>query len=69
MNPSLEFLNDEIWLSFRLETLIPSMRTWPFVGLSKSPIILSNVDLPEPELPTIKMNSPFFTENETFFKA
>jgi len=31
--------------------------------------MLSNVDFPEPELPTIKTNSPFLIENETLSRA
>jgi len=31
--------------------------------------MLSNVDLPEPELPTIRTMSPFSIENETLSRA
>jgi len=31
--------------------------------------MLSKVDLPEPELPTISTNSPFSIENETLSSA
>jgi hypothetical protein len=41
----------------------------PLVGLSRSPIIFSKVDFPEPELPTIKTNSPRFIVNDTLSSA
>jgi hypothetical protein len=41
----------------------------PLVGLSRSPIMLSNVDFPEPELPIIKTNSPRFIVNDTLSSA
>jgi len=69
INPSLSFLNEEIWLSFNFVVSTPSMVTFPFVGPSKSPIMFSNVDFPEPELPTTSRNSPLLTLNETSRKA
>jgi hypothetical protein len=45
------------------------MRIFPFVGRSNNPIILSNVDLPEPELPTIKTTSPCSIDNDTLSRA
>ena len=69
MNPNFLFLNDEILESVRLVVSIPSMKTLPVVGRSNSPIMLSKVDFPEPELPTINTNSPFSIENETLSNA
>ena len=69
MNPNFLFRNDEILLSVRFVVSVPSMRTLPFVGRSNSPIMLSKVDFPEPELPTINTNSPFSIENETLSNA
>ena len=58
MNPNFLFLNAEILLSSSVVVLIPSMKIFPFVGVSNNPIMLSNVDFPEPELPIIKTTSP-----------
>jgi len=69
INPNFLFLNEEILLSFNVVVLIPSMKIWPFVGLSNNPIMLSNVDFPEPELPTIKTISPCSIENDTLSRA
>jgi hypothetical protein len=69
MNPSFEFLNDDTWLSPRIVAFVPSTNTCPLVGLSSSPIMFSSVDFPEPELPTINTNSPFFMENDTSASA
>ena len=43
--------------------------TFPLVGLSNNPIMFNNVDFPEPELPTIKTNSPRLMLNETLSNA
>lgn len=40
---------------------IPLINTWPLVGLSKAPSILSNVLFPLPEGPTMDTNSPALT--------
>ena len=69
MNPNLLFRNDEILSSLRVVVLVPSMKIFPLVGLSNNPIMFSNVDLPEPELPTIKTNSPRLIENDTSSRA
>jgi hypothetical protein len=45
------------------------MKIFPFVGRSNNPIMLSKVDLPEPELPTIRTTSPFSIENDTLSRA
>ena len=39
-------------------TSTSSMNTRPLVGLSRPPIMLKNVVLPEPDGPMIEMNSP-----------
>jgi hypothetical protein len=39
-------------------TSVPSRRSLPSVGLVKAPSMAIRVDLPEPERPTIEMNSP-----------
>jgi len=39
------------WFSLRDEISLPSRKTWPSLGLSSAPIILSRVVFPEPELP------------------
>jgi len=69
MKPNFLFLNEEILSSPSVVVSIPSMKIFPFVGLSNSPIMLSNVDLPEPELPTIKTTSPCSIENDTSSRA
>lgn len=69
MNPNFLFLNEEMLLSFNVVVSTPSMKIFPFVGLSSKPIMFSNVDLPEPELPTTKTNSPCSIEKETSSKA
>ena len=69
MNPNFLFLNEDILLSVRFVVSVPSMKTLPFVGRSNNPIMLSKVDFPEPELPTINTNSPFSIENETLSNA
>src|SRR5574338_184366 len=69
MNPSFEFLNADTSLSESFVAFFPSMNTLPLDGWSSSPIMLSNVDLPEPELPTINKNYPRFTENDTSLNA
>ncbi len=69
IKPNLLFLNAEILLSFSFVVSVPSMKIFPLVGLSSRPIRLSKVDFPEPELPTIKTNSPSSIENETSFNA
>ena len=43
----------------------PSRNTFPDVGFSKPAIILSKVDLPQPELPNNAKISPFWMEIET----
>jgi hypothetical protein len=45
------------------------MKIFPLVGESNNPIMFSNVDLPEPELPTIKTNSPCLIENDALSSA
>ena len=41
----------------------------PLVGVSSRPIMLSKVDLPQPEGPMMLRNSPFFTSRFTFSNA
>ena len=48
---------------------LPSIKTCPFVGVSKAPRVLNNVVLPEPDSPTTATNSPFAILKETFFRA
>jgi hypothetical protein len=69
MKPNFLFLNVEILLSVRFDVSVPSMKTLPLEGRSKRPIMLSKVDFPEPELPTINTNSPFSIENDTSSSA
>ena len=69
MNPNFFFFFYDILSSVRVVVSIPSMKTVPVVGRSNSPIMLSKVDFPEPELPTINTNSPFSIENETLSNA
>jgi len=69
MNPNFLFLNDEILSSSSVVVSVPSMKIFPFVGLSNNPIMLSNVDFPEPELPTIKTTSPCSIESDTLSRA
>ena len=69
MKPSFLFLNDEIASSLRFVVSVLSIKILPVVGLSINPIILSKVDLPDPELPTIRTNSPCSIENETLSNA
>src|SRR5437868_1543841 len=38
-------------------------------GLSRSPSMLSSVDLPEPDCPTIRTNSPFLISKDTESRA
>ena len=45
------------------------MITLPDVGLSRAPIMLSRVDLPLPEGPTIETNSPFLMERFSPLRA
>ena len=47
----------------------PSIRTVPEVGVSRAPMQLSRVLLPEPDSPTTAANSPFSREKDTFFRA
>ena len=47
----------------------PSIWTSPEVGVSRAPMQLSRVLLPEPDSPTTAANSPFSREKDTFFKA
>src|SRR5690242_3691572 len=49
------------WLSLMRVMSMPSINTWPLVGLSSPAMMPSSVDLPEPEGPTIATNSPLFT--------
>ena len=43
--------------------------TSPSVGLTKLFIVLSNVDLPAPDMPTIITKSPSVMSRETLFNA
>jgi hypothetical protein len=45
------------------------MKISPLLGESNNPIMFSNVDLPEPELPTINTNSPCLIVNEILSRA
>ncbi len=45
------------------------MNICPFVGESNNPIRFSNVDFPEPELPTTKTNSPCLIEKDALSSA
>ena len=45
-------------LDFRLVISVSLMTTFPDVGVSSPPIEFKNVVLPEPEGPTIAVNSP-----------
>jgi len=69
MNPNFLFLYCETWLSLSCVVSVSSSIILPLVGLSRSPIMLSNVDFPEPELPIIKTNSPRFIVNDTLSSA
>ena len=51
--------------SFREKISCPSTMTVPLVGRSSPPSMCSSVDLPEPDVPTIATNSPFFTLKST----
>ena len=42
-----------------------SSRTWPRVGLTKPPTMLSSVVLPQPDGPMIETNSPWRTSRST----
>ncbi len=42
---------------------VPLTVSLPEVGRSMAAIIFSSVDLPAPEGPAKKINSPFFTDN------
>src|SRR5699024_8388874 len=55
--------------SFIEKISLPSMNTFPEVGVSSAPIMFSSVLLPEPDSPTIATNSPFGTEKVACFKA
>jgi hypothetical protein len=48
---------------------LPSIETFPDVGESSAPIILSSVLFPEPDGPMTETNSPFETEKVTSFSA
>ena len=48
---------------------VPAISTVPFVGESNPPITLSRVVFPEPEGPTIAVNSPSSIFRVTPFKA
>ncbi len=45
------------------------MMTSPVVGEEKPAMRFNSVDFPDPELPTINTNSPFFMENDTSVNA
>ena len=51
----------EVVFLFNKLSSLPFIRIFPFVGVSSPPIKLSKVDFPEPEVPTIAINSPSFT--------
>ncbi len=61
---NLSFLDFVLW-----SILILSILIFPSVGLIIPNRIFANVVLPEPDLPTILITSPFFTEKETFSRA
>ena len=69
INPNFLFLNEEILSSSRVVVSIPSMKILPLVGRSSKPIMLSSVDFPEPELPTIRTISPCSTDKVASSRA
>ena len=69
MNPSFEFLNAEIALSFSDVVRTLSIKILPEVGRSRRPIMFNKVDFPEPELPTTNTSSPRLIVNETSCSA
>ena len=50
-------------------TTSPSIRTSPLVGERKPAMVLSSVDLPQPEGPTMQRNSPFATSRLMSFST
>ena len=67
--PNFWLRNSASCLSFILIVLIPAISTVPEVGASSSPMMFSNVDLPQPEGPMILRNSPLLTVRFTFSRA
>ena len=67
--PRLALRNAASWLSFILPVVVPFMSTVPDVGVSRRPMMLSRVDLPQPEGPMIDTNSPFCISRLTFSSA
>src|SRR5215212_9121044 len=53
----------------RAQMSVPSTSSWPELGVSTPPRMCSNVDLPEPEEPTMATNSPFSTLKLTSSRA
>src|SRR6185503_10794596 len=53
----------------RAQISVPSTSTWPELGVSTPPRTCSNVDLPEPDGPTMATNSPFSTLKLTSSRA
>lgn len=57
-NPILCNRKSTISLGFKCEMSCPSINRFPEVGVSNPPIRFSRVVLPEPEGPTMAVNSP-----------
>ena len=60
-----ELANAMSWLTGGTDGL-QGVDTWPLLGLSNAPNMLSKVLFPLPDGPTIDTNSPFFTLNVMF---
>ena len=55
--------------SFMWEMSVPPKRMRPEVGSSRRTMRFARVDLPQPDSPTMPMDSPFSMERDTPFKA
>jgi len=60
MNPMEWSLRADFWSSFNSLTFLPKSLTFPLVGASRRPIILSKVDFPTPDFPLMEMKSFLF---------
>ena len=60
MNPSIRLRMAASWSLSICPTSCPSRRYVPAVGTSRQPMIFMQVDLPEPDWPTMATNSPFW---------
>ena len=69
MNPMFRRRNTVSSFSGMEKTSCPSISTFPEVGLSSAPTTFRRVLFPEPDSPTIAMNSPLPTEKFTWSRA